>query len=738
MFRKILLGALAAAAMMPAGVTARTSVEWSTLGNTVDADGKPCYTQRFKVSGDTPFSKLAFNQFAARMVPVDPADKIEEILPGYYAIVSPRFQSTSDTVVVDIVTYRTLRNICYGPDGVHLVLDDATTAPVEMSWDNITRSKNLYSTPDQDKMPYGDAIYALNEQRNAAEAIGAYDIVPSFKQVRLTGGAPVPTTGCEVEIVAVENEQPDWMKLTVADGKIRVETNNESLATNRVAALLSRNATLPAAEITDWPDFPYRGLMVDIVRNYQTPAEMHRLVRLMSRYGLNVLHFHIADDEGWRLEIPGLPELTEVGGRRGYTLDSHDFIPQIYSGDGNPETTGNASNGYFTRDEFIALLREADALGIRVIPEIESPGHARAALYAMEKRYRDTGDDTYRMIDPDDKSVYTSAQDYHDNVMNLALPGPVRFMTKVGEEIQKMYAEAGVPLPAIHIGGDEVGKGAWTGSPIAREYMKKHGITNERDLHLVYVRELTKEYDKLGIPTSGWQEIAVGHSDDFNAEVRPYIYSVNCWSTIGHNGQITAKSAQAGYPTVLSNVDHFYMDLCYNYHPLERGLTWGGTVDEFVSLHGYPRELCKVSDEDFKNVIGVSGQLFAETMRSPEMIEYFLLPKMLGMAERAWNADTTYTDTRFNAVVNAEMPVWQAGDYNFHIAQPGIIVEGGKVLMNAPYPDAEIRYTTDGREPDATSALYTGPFATDSREIRAITVMPAYGKQSLTSILYIP
>lgn len=726
---------LAMAAVMSTAA-AQNSVEWSTLGNVTDANGRSTYVQRFTIVSEKPFAKIAFNSFAADFQPLNSLDTISEIVPGYYAVSSPRFaKSNGDTIRVDIRIQGSLHNICNAPDGVHLVNTDGTTSNVNMTWADITMRPDMYSTPGFDRMPYGDAIFSLNSDRNAAESISTYDLVPSFKQVKLTSGKGTDSRKCKVEIRHKNNPQADWMQITVKNGKISVETNNEVLARNRVNALLSRGGILPAAVITDWPDFPYRGMMIDIARNYQTPAELARILKLMSRYGLNVLHFHIVDDEAWRLEIPGLPELTEVGGRRGYTLDGKDFLPQIYSGDGNPATAGNTSNGFFTRQDFINTIRLADSLGIRVIPEIESPGHARAAIFAMENRYRKTGDETYRLIDPEDESVYTSAQFYHDNVMNLALPGPVNFMVKVGEEIKKMYTDAGITLPAIHIGGDEVGMGAWKGSPVAQAYMKEHGITNERDLHLVYVKEIVYEYDKLGIPVSGWQEIAVGHNDEFNNAVRPYIYSVNCWSTLGREGSVPAQSAKAGYPTVLSNVNHFYVDQCYNYHPMERGLTWGGIVDEFAALHGYPRKLCPVDEADFRNVIGISGQLFSETIRSAGMLESFLLPKMLGLAERAWNADSTYTDSRFNAVVNAEMPFWAAESYNFHVAQPGITVENGKVTMNSPYPDAEIRYTLDGTNPTEKSPLYKAPLTTDAREIRAKAFMPQYGKESLTTIL---
>lgn len=730
-----------AAAMLAVSASANTSVEWSTLGNVTGENGRPAYTQRFTVKGDTDFARLAFNQFARRMSTVNPLDTLIEIVPGYYAVASPRFAAAKgDTVCVDIVTSATFNNICYSVDGVHIVKADGTTAPVVFTRADLLASPDLYSTATNDRMPYGEEVFTLNEARSVPATTGAYDIVPSFKKVTETGKTlRVPEYIYEFKPTA--DKRPDYFRATVDGNKVKVETNNPVVARQRLARVLVPGKPVPSAVIEDWPDFGYRGLMIDIARNYQTPAEMRRIIDLMERYGLNVLHFHVADDEAWRLEIPGMPELTDLGSRRGYTLDGADFLPQIFAGNGNPDATGNSANGYFTRRDFVDLLRYAGERGIRIIPEIESPGHARAAILAMENRMRRTGDDTYRLIDPADSSKYTSAQAFHDNVMNPAIPGPVRFMTHVGAEIQKMYADAGVELPAIHIGGDEVAKGAWTGSPIAQEYMARRGMTNERDLHLIYIRELLDQYDRMGIPISGWQEIAVGHSDDFNTRVRPSVYSVNCWSTLGPQNSVSAQSAHAGYPTVLSNVEHYYLDMCYNYHPYERGLTWGGTVDEFKALNGYPRLLCRVDENDFKNVIGLSGQVFSETIRTPEMLETFLLPKMLGLAERAWNADSTYTDAEFSDVINVrEIPAWIEGGYDFHVAQPGISVRDGKVHMNSQYDgslaghtdELYIVYTTDGTEPGPSSKRYKEPFADPGTQIRAKVYL--HGKPSLTTL----
>lgn len=207
---------------------------------------------------------------------------------------------------------------------------------------------------------------------------------------------------------------------------------------------------------------------------------------------------------------------------------------------------------------------------------------------------------------------------------------------------------------------------------------------------------------------SGWQEIALRHSDDYNERVRPSVYSVNCWSTLPHQGQggVVTDIARAGYPVILSNVDHFYLDMTYSYHPYERGLCWGGTVDEFDALHGYPRRLCP---EAYESVKGVQGQVFAETIRSAGDLERMLLPKMLGLAERAANPDSTYSDARFNAVVERQMPRWAGEGYTFHLRLPGIVRQAdGTLLMNSPYASGEIRYTLDGTNPTAASPLYDG------------------------------
>ena len=174
-----------------------------------------------------------------------------------------------------------------------------------------------------------------------------------------------------------------------------------------------------------------------------------------------------------------------MASRRGCTLTEDEFIVSIYDGNGNPNDLSQSANGFYTRSQMIDLLKYAHARGIRVIPEVETPAHARAALVAMKARYKKyintdkAKAEEYKIWDDRDTSVYTSAQSYHDNVLNVAQEGVFRFVFKVVDELEKMWNEAGLKLEVIHLGGDEVPKGSWDGSPDILALMKEKGLKNE-------------------------------------------------------------------------------------------------------------------------------------------------------------------------------------------------------------------------------------------------------------------
>ena len=266
----------------------------------------------------------------------------------------------------------------------------------------------------------------------------------------------------------------------------------------------------------------------------------------------------------------------------------------------------------------------------------------------------------YMLSEPEDTSRYVSVQYYTDNVMNVALPSTYRFMEKVIQELNAMYQEAGLSLYTVHLGGDEVPRGVWMGSPKCQELMKEKGMTKAHDLSEYFITQMADVMQKNGLKFSGWQEVALGHTEEAHQQLRGQAAGVYCWNTVPGSDEVVYQTANNGYPVILCNVGNFYMDMAYNGHPDERGLDWGGYVDESVSFSMLPFSIYRSLRVDMagnpidlnnaekgktalteigkKHIMGVQGQLFAETIRSFDGVEYLLFPKILGLAERGWNA----------------------------------------------------------------------------------------------------
>ena len=240
---------------------------------------------------------------------------------------------------------------------------------------------------------------------------------------------------------------------------------------------------VPLLQIEDAPRFGHRGFMLDLSRNYTPKEKILEILDYMAYYKLNLFDLKLSDDEGWRIEIPGLEELTEIGSKRGFTQDEKDrLLPMYGSGSGEKESQGS---GYLTRTDFIEILQAATQRNIRVVPQISFPSHARAAVVAMKARYEnllEKGEveaaNEYRLHDPNDQSDYTSAQLFKDNTICICDPSAFRFFEKVFDEIKAMYTEADLPMKTYNIGADELPYGVWQKSPLCEDYIKKSNEIN--------------------------------------------------------------------------------------------------------------------------------------------------------------------------------------------------------------------------------------------------------------------
>ncbi|CAK9885725.1 MAG: Chitobiase [Candidatus Erwinia impunctatus] len=291
-------------------------------------------------------------------------------------------------------------------------------------------------------------------------------------------------------------------------------------------------------EATDAPRLAYRGVFLDVARNFHSKAAVLRMLDQAAAWKINVFHFHLSDDEGWRIEIPGLLELTQVGSKRCHdTSEKSCLLPQLGSG---PQTNTNGS-GYFTRQDYIDIVKYAAARGIEVIPEIDMPAHARAAVISMEARYdrlmkagRKTEAEEFRLVDPTDRSNTTSVQLYdRTSYLNPCLPSSLRFSDKIISEIQTMHLAAGQPMKAWHFGGDEAknirlgpgytdtrhpeaGKGQhdmrkedkpWARSQVCQKMVKEGKIEDLEHLPSYFAVEVSKQVNAHGIEKlQAWQD----------------------------------------------------------------------------------------------------------------------------------------------------------------------------------------------------------------------------------------
>ncbi|MGV8945720.1 MAG: family 20 glycosylhydrolase [Lutibacter sp.] len=525
----------------------------------------------------------------------------------------------------------------------------------------------------------------------------------------------------------------------------------------------SASISIENCDVKDEPRFEFRSLMLDVARNFQTKETIFKILDAMSLYKMNTFHFHFSDDEGWRIEIPSLPELTDVGSNRGHTLDSASFLPPAYGS--GPNTGVYPGSGYYSKQDFMAILKYAMERHIQVIPEIESPGHSRAAIKAMDLRYKkfmklgnQTEAERYLLRDINDKSVYTSAQNWTDNVMNVALPSTYHFMEKVIDEILMMYKEANAPISTIHIGGDEVPKGTWELSPLCNKLIAEDSTLNSTDdLWHYYLDKMEKILAQRNLSLSGWEEIAMkktvvnGRKTHIpNPDFVDKGFRVNVWNNaIGWGSEdLPYKLANAGYKVILSCVSNLYFDLPYQKSPDEPGHYWAGFNDIDKPFYFIPFDYYKNTKEDIQgnpidfslfkgkerltdygksNILGIQGQLFSENIRSAEILEYLLFPKLLALAERNWAQNPSWASendkdkskilyhkdwsTFVNVLGKKELPRldYYFGGTNYRIPPVGAVIENGKVKANIQIPGFSIHFTTDGSEPTNKSEIYIKP-----------------------------
>jgi len=707
------------------------------------------------VAGPLP-GKLAIDELGGTLYRLRPEPGFAGVAPGQALAVAYRAGSA------DAKLYR-------APAGLYLVYESAPDKAQAIA------DYRLQPLPRPDQLEKGQAVsaqdlYRRNEKTIVLPADALPPILPTPLRLQQGTGllrlpsAPVVVAGKGLEneagtaasllkqywpasaampsgatlrlaIGAVDGQASPEAYMLVVDGEGIAITGNSAAGVAHGLQSLRELLPLPAAgngkavelpmlSVTDAPRFAYRGLMLDVSRNFQPKQSVLRLLDLMARLKLNTFHFHLTDDEGWRLEIPGLPELTGIGAVRGHSATPGQRLqPEYGSG---PSPADPHGSGYYARADYLDILRYAAARHIEVIPEIEMPGHARAAVKSMEARYLrmkaagQAGADTYLLNDPEDRSQYKSAQNYNDNVMNPGLESSFTFIEHVVKQVAALHREAGVPLRALHVGGDEVPAGAWEKSPLSRKLMASKNMQSTAGLWDYFYDRVDTILRRNGLSTSGWEELGTRKHTP-NPHFAQRGFTLHVWNNVGDAADLGYRLANAGYDVVLAPATRQYLDMSHNKNPDEPGVNWAATI-ELDDVYNFIPLGKGLTGEGRRHIRGLEAALWTETIRDPALIDYLLVPRLMAMAERAWAAEpeTGSEVAAWSGFVNAlgrrvlpRLDLEQAplGPVNYRIAPPGLLLEGGKVYANHALPGFALRYTSDGSEPTANSPLVQGPIA---------------------------
>jgi len=528
--------------------------------------------------------------------------------------------------------------------------------------------------------------------------------------------------------------------------------------------------TLPVVNIDDEPHYVFRGMLVDVARNFHSKAFILSLLDQMAAYKLNKLHLHLGDDEGWRLEIPSLPELTEISSKRCFdALEQNCLIPQLGAG----VAPNSSVNGFYSVSDYTEILQAATARHIQVIPSLDMPGHSRAAMKAMTARYNkyQTLEDEakakqFLLDDFDDQTHYSSVQYYNDNTINVCLESSYAFVVEVMTQVKQIHQDAGQPLTRYHIGADETA-GAWLESPACKAFVannalnnKEGGVTKMSELGAYFIERVAGILSDLDIETAGWSD-GMEHTRKKNM---PAIVQANAWDVLSWGGHDKVHAlTNRDWQIVISTPDVLYFDFPYEADPKEHGYYWASRhtntekvfqfMPDNLPVHAEfwldRQDLPYIADDTKTPLakgqayLGIQGQLWSENTRTDEMVEHKIFPRLLALAERAWHlpqwavpynyqggkysqATKNFTNDMkksrdqswqvfANTLGQKEFAKLELAGIDYRLPTVGAVIEQGMLNANIAFPGLTIEYQrqTDNAKEQAWQ-VYNQPVKVNS------------------------
>lgn len=512
---------------------------------------------------------------------------------------------------------------------------------------------------------------------------------------------------------------PEGYELRITEGGVEIKGNGAGMFYGIQSLIQMMQpqsegyATIPCATIKDQPRFGYRGMHLDVARHFYDVAFIKKYIDLMAMYKLNTFHWHLTDDQGWRIEIKKYPKLTETGSKRARTkigrASGPTFVPDLY--DNVPV------EGYYTQDQIREVVEYAASRFITVVPEIEMPSHSLAAIAA------------YPEFSCDPAKQYKVGETWggFDDFF-CPTEETFKFLTEVLREVMDLF-----PSKYIHIGGDECNKVAWKKSDFCRQLIVDQKLKNEDELQSYFVARIEKYVNSQGRSMIGWDEILEGG-------IAPNA-TVMSWR--GEKGGIAA--AQLKHNVIMTPASGgLYFDHAQS-KSAQEPLNIGGhaPLDKVYAYEPIPAVL---TAEQQKYILGVQANLWTEYIPTTTKVEYMLLPRMLALAEVAWTdkKGKDYNNFSMQRIPNHLAWLDKKG-YNYRVPVPNgaadTTLKGDqfKIELAPSVAGAKIYYTVDGTDPTDNALPYTAPLqipvpAHNTISFRCLQVTPS-GKRSIINTM---
>jgi hexosaminidase len=446
--------------------------------------------------------------------------------------------------------------------------------------------------------------------------------------------------------------------------------------------------TIPAVNITDYPRFGWRGLMLDVSRHFFTKQEVEKYIDEMSAFKYNVFHWHLTDDEGWRVEIKSLPELTKTGACRVPRQGSYGNFPAPKPGE--PAT----DCGYYTQDDIREIVQYAKDRYVTILPEIDVPGHSMAAVASYP--YLCCTKDTSVRVNPGSNFAKWfddgTFKMFDDNTLNPSDEKVYDFLDKVFTELAALF-----PGEYIHVGGDECYKGYWEKNRECQALMKKLNTNEVEKLQGYFMGRVEKILNAKGKKMIGWDEILEGG-------ISPGA-SVMSWR--GTEGGI--KAAKMQHDVVMSPTTFAYLDYTQGDPTIDHPIYARLRMQKCYSYEPLPEGV------DPKYILGGQGNLWTEQLPTFRSVEYMTYPRALALAEDFWTPAKEKNWNDFTGRVENQFGRWDAADVNYSKAMYDPIVKSSlngdqlKLEISTEDPGLRVYYSIDNTMPDNHSPEFTGP-----------------------------